>query len=835
VGALFTGNTVFSSQYFSLDTVTLPVAERIVRVSTSSGLYSAIDNALPGDRIVLADGSYDGLNLVGLKGTSTAPIVFVAENTRQAVVSGSAHGRNARLSDCANLEFHGIRFSGASVWGFTMGPAYSSDTGTMGCHNIRVVNCEVDHAGQALLKVNGNSSNIEILGNSLHHSGMSGGNNAYAEGIYVGDGNLKSDRSHDVLIQGNHLYNIGNAGAWGEAMDLKVQVYNIAILDNLIENVIVNSQGAITVLINGENYPSGQTDPNITISRNVIHNVRHRSGGWNGCGVYASKNGITVTNNLVWDTDESSLTATKNATNTTGDLLVYNNTFLDGMLINQSGLGGANQPLNDILKNNLVMGGGTGSNDMAADPSDFVGPITGTASADGYTGSGLRPVDTSAAVAAGDAIAIVTYDVSGALRPADAYTMGAYEVVPADDTSLVYYTLTFSAGNGGSVEGFVYQEVPEGGTSDSVSAVPSSGYRFDGWSGDYTGTENPLTLTNVTQDYAITANFVQESTSTENDASTLLAINCGGDAYVSTDGISYMADVFYTGGKTVSRSNAISGTSDDTLYQSERYNQVGYDIPLSNGAYTVTLHFAETYWTSDGRRVFDVLAEGQTVIDDLDIHRMVGANAAYTVDVPVHVEDGVLNLAFVAGSDKPVISAITIAAANTTDSSTDTTDSNTDTTTDTSESESAGVDVLAINCGGDAYVSADGTSYLADSYYTGGKTVSRSNAISGTSDDTLYQSERYHQVGYDIPLSNGAYTVTLHFAETYWTSDGRRVFDVLAEGQTVIDDLDIHRMVGANAAYTVDVPVSVEDGVLNLAFVAGSDKPVVSAITIVTR
>jgi uncharacterized repeat protein (TIGR02543 family) len=40
-----------------------------------------------------------------------------------------------------------------------------------------------------------------------------------------------------------------------------------------------------------------------------------------------------------------------------------------------------------------------------------------------------------------------------------------------------------------------------------VTAVADQGYVFTGWSGDYSGTDNPLTITNVTADMYITANF----------------------------------------------------------------------------------------------------------------------------------------------------------------------------------------------------------------------------------------------------------------------------------------------------------------------------------------
>ncbi|MBF0528105.1 MAG: S8 family serine peptidase [Deltaproteobacteria bacterium] len=70
-----------------------------------------------------------------------------------------------------------------------------------------------------------------------------------------------------------------------------------------------------------------------------------------------------------------------------------------------------------------------------------------------------------------------------------------------------YYTVIFTAGSGGSISGQGNQLVASGGSCSSVTPVASSGYYFSGWTGDYTGSDNPLTLTNVTANKNITANF----------------------------------------------------------------------------------------------------------------------------------------------------------------------------------------------------------------------------------------------------------------------------------------------------------------------------------------
>jgi hypothetical protein len=140
--------------------------------------------------------------------------------------------------------------------------------------------------------------------------------------------------------------------------------------------------------------------------------------------------------------------------------------------------------------------------------------------------------------------------------------------------------------------------------------------------------------------------------------------------------------------------------------------------------------------------------------------------------------------------------------------------------------------LLAINAGGPKYVAADGTVYAADAHSSGGKTAKTTAKIGDTEDDTLYQSERYGNFSYDIPVPNGNYIVTLMFAEFYWNAAGKRIFDVEIQGKEVIINLDIYAAVGKYSAYDINVPVSVTDGVLKIDFFADKGGAKVSAIKI---
>lgn len=76
-----------------------------------------------------------------------------------------------------------------------------------------------------------------------------------------------------------------------------------------------------------------------------------------------------------------------------------------------------------------------------------------------------------------------------------------------------HHTVRFNAGTGGQIVGSSAQEITNGQDSTAVEAVADSGYVFDGWSGGYTGTDNPLILNHITQSMTVTASFVSVSSS----------------------------------------------------------------------------------------------------------------------------------------------------------------------------------------------------------------------------------------------------------------------------------------------------------------------------------
>jgi malectin (di-glucose binding ER protein) len=140
-----------------------------------------------------------------------------------------------------------------------------------------------------------------------------------------------------------------------------------------------------------------------------------------------------------------------------------------------------------------------------------------------------------------------------------------------------------------------------------------------------------------------------------------ILINCGGTTYLDSAGQLWSADMDFVGGSTASTAHSITGTSDPTLYQTERYGPtLTYNIPVVNDTYTVTLHFAEIYFNGPGQRVFDVSIEGQTVLQDFDIWAVAGQFAALQRTFVVTVTDGVLNIVGTASVNNAKFSAIQV-------------------------------------------------------------------------------------------------------------------------------------------------------------------------------
>lgn len=152
----------------------------------------------------------------------------------------------------------------------------------------------------------------------------------------------------------------------------------------------------------------------------------------------------------------------------------------------------------------------------------------------------------------------------------------------------------------------------------------------------------------------------------------LYRVNAGGPDYTDPDGNLWTTDTgFYNTGAVFSTTAPIAGTTADPVYQTERFDpasgaEMSYSFPLDPGTYRVRLHFAEIWGGafSIGARVFDVLAESQLVLDDLDVFAQVGADAAFVAEFDAVVTDAALDIEFLHVVENPKIAGIEIVDLN---------------------------------------------------------------------------------------------------------------------------------------------------------------------------
>ncbi len=159
-------------------------------------------------------------------------------------------------------------------------------------------------------------------------------------------------------------------------------------------------------------------------------------------------------------------------------------------------------------------------------------------------------------------------------------------------------------------------------------------------------------------------------------------------------------------------------------------------------------------------------------------------------------------------------SASTSTAMNQSSSPTSTPSTTANTTPPTTTSST-----IRINAGGNEYKAADGNVWSADyGYDSNSSTYNVSDAVANTQDQTLYQSERYgDEVVYNIPASNGRYTINLHFAEGYWTRPNQRLITIDIEDRQVENRFDIVAQAGsAHRAVIKTYTADVADGVLTV-------------------
>ncbi len=263
-------------------------------------------------------------------------------------------------------------------------------------------------------------------------------------------------------------------------------------------------------------------------------------------------------------------------------------------------------------------------------------------------------------------------------------------------------------------------------------------------------------------------------------------------SFVDHAGKLWSADKGYSGGTAFkSTVQTIWRTQDPWFYRTSREGQFRYDIPLNRGIYELRLHFAEMTFGpessgsgGEGSRIMTVRANSKTLLAHFDV--VADAGAGRTADVKVFPDiepaaDGLLHLEF-SGDDgkQATLSAIEILPG--------------------ARHHIRPVRILTRQS---PYYSNESQWWSPDNYFQGGQLATYATPVGGTDDPELYETERWGNFSYAIPVSPGKYSVTLRFAARHgdWdrpSSDGHEgkdavahIFNVFCNGKALLQNFDL--------------------------------------------
>ena len=256
----------------------------------------------------------------------------------------------------------------------------------------------------------------------------------------------------------------------------------------------------------------------------------------------------------------------------------------------------------------------------------------------------------------------------------------------------------------------------------------------------------------------------------------------------------WSADEYFEGGDYWERPHVyLARTFDPSLAQGARMGSFNYQIPLKQGIYELHLYFAETVFGppnngGENSRVFHVALDRRgRILSDFDVISDAGGPNILDERVFKDVSpgpDGLLKIRFMSVASQAMVSAIEIEPAR-----------------------PHRLNSIRMVAQDRSYTDANDHIWLPENYWMGGQPGPHSAIIEGTEDRELYSRERYGNFSYSIPVDQGEYAVTLHFAETYWGREnpggggaGIRLFDVFCNGSALMRNFDIYKEVGADRA-----------------------------------
>ncbi len=300
--------------------------------------------------------------------------------------------------------------------------------------------------------------------------------------------------------------------------------------------------------------------------------------------------------------------------------------------------------------------------------------------------------------------------------------------------------------------------------------------------------------------------------------------------HVDKSGKTWGPDRYFHGGDSFDVQHQYFARREDaTLFEHGRSGKFfSYDIPLKPGSWELHLYFAETNYgpgTAQGggetSRMFNVDANGTSILSAFDI--LNDAPGPFVADERVFKDiapgaDGYLHLKFTGLLDAAQVNAISLIPA-----------------------PPHRINPVRMTVQDVSYTDSKGHLWSPDNYFIGGRKPYRTPAVRDTPDPQLFESERFGNFTYSIPVAQGTYEAIVYTAETYWGPEtapdgatGKRIFDIYCNGIALARHIDISKMTGFNRALVLRYPGLRPNaqGKLLLSFVPEVNYATISALEI---
>ncbi|NLI23794.1 MAG: T9SS type A sorting domain-containing protein [Bacteroidales bacterium] len=502
----------------------------------------AVNRSAPGDYILLRGGIYSLTQKISVpkskSGTAQKPVRLWAYPNEHPVLDFS---RQAYNSSNRGIEV------GADYWHFKGLEIYAAGDNGMyfsGAHHNRVENCTFHHNRDSGLQISGGSSYNEVMNcdSYLNIDSLTNENaDGFAAKLDIGPGNsFYGCRSWNNLDDGWDLYEgqypvtlshcwafrngfLGdNIAGLGDGNGFKLGG-NYVPANHIVTNCISflngakgfdhnHNTGSIT-LLNCTSWKNGQiiSKPNYQLSEGT-HSIKNSIS-------FQSKSSDAFGNTLQEKNSWQGFSVSAEDFISLNDTLAFLPRYPDGVL--------PDIPFLRLTETSDMIDGGTDVglpfNGMAPDLGAFETgeewqnervKITFQTEGNGYVfpDSGWYRKGTELSLYALAGNGWVFYEWSG-----DVQGSSGSKIIRVDSAmniiarfvpdTFTYYTLNIRVDGRGQVEGIPAENSVRNGTSVSLTAIPSSGWYFSGWNGDYAGQQNPLSF-DVTSAVNITAVFL---------------------------------------------------------------------------------------------------------------------------------------------------------------------------------------------------------------------------------------------------------------------------------------------------------------------------------------